>query len=125
MNEFDQFVKHELKARCYLRYADDFVLLSEDRKWLENCLPKIAEFLRDRLRLKLHPKKIVLKTFSSGVDFLGWTHFINHRVLRTASRKRMLRRLADNFGEETVQSYLGLLSHGNAYKLRQKIIDWE
>src|SRR3989344_3954373 len=27
MNEFDQFMKHKLKAKYYIRYADDFVIL--------------------------------------------------------------------------------------------------
>jgi len=30
MNELDQFIKHELKVKYYLRYADDFLLLSTD-----------------------------------------------------------------------------------------------
>ena len=45
MNEFDQFVKHRLKAKYYIRYADDFVLLSEDRNWLEAKIPAINNFL--------------------------------------------------------------------------------
>ncbi|KKR70825.1 MAG: RNA-directed DNA polymerase (Reverse transcriptase) [Candidatus Nomurabacteria bacterium GW2011_GWB1_40_7] len=35
MNEFDQFMKHKIKAKYYIRYADDFVILFQDRKWLE------------------------------------------------------------------------------------------
>src|SRR5690606_13680880 len=43
MNEFDQFMKHQLKAKYYIRYADDFVVLSSDKNYLENLLPKIQE----------------------------------------------------------------------------------
>src|SRR5258708_20104408 len=35
LNEFDKFAKHRLKARCYIRYADDFVILSKDKSWLD------------------------------------------------------------------------------------------
>lgn len=121
MNAFDQFVKHGLKARWYVRYADDFVLLSEDRVWLEARLTHIDAFLRRRLRLELHPDKIFLKTFASGVDFLGWVHFPCHRVLRAATKRRMLRRLRENPALGTLQSYLGLLQHGNTHQLQAGI----
>jgi len=58
MNDFDQFVKHTLRATRSLRYADDFVLLSDDRSWLERQIVPIQEFLRERLHLSLHPDKI-------------------------------------------------------------------
>ena len=56
-------------------------------------------------------------TFSSGVDFLGWVNFPRHRVLRTVTKRRMLKNLADNPKPESLQSYLGLLGHGNAYDI--------
>lgn len=119
MNEFDQFAKHKLKAKCYIRYADDFAFLSRDKRWLESLIPHIAEFLEFRLALSLHPDKVYIKSFASGVDFLGWIHFPDHRVLRTAAKRKMLRVIEEKKDkEETVQSYLGLLSHGNGEKLR-------
>lgn len=122
MNEFDQFVKHQLKVKEYIRYADDFVLLSASKVELEQLLPRIEEYLRSDLYLTLHPDKVSIRTFASGVDFLGWVHFTDHRVLRTTSKKRMFRRIKEVEGkEESVQSYLGLLSHGNSFKLRQGI----
>lgn len=122
MNEFDQFVKHKLKAKYYIRYADDFVFMSADRKYLENLLPKINTFLSNRLKLNLHPNKVSIKTLASGVDFLGWVHFINHRVLRTVAKRRMFKNLALKQGKnETVQSYLGLLEHGNAKGLTERV----
>ena len=41
MNEFDQFVKHKLKAKHYIRYADDFVILSHDKNYLLKTLPSL------------------------------------------------------------------------------------
>ena len=119
MNEFDQFVKNILKANYYIRYADDFVVLSRDKNWLESLVLTIASFLEEKLKLDLHPKKVSIKTFASGVDYLGWMHFPDHRVLRTTTKKRMFRNIKAKDGKrEMVQSYLGMLSHGNAYKLR-------
>ncbi|MEK7638151.1 MAG: reverse transcriptase/maturase family protein [Patescibacteria group bacterium] len=123
MNEFDQFAKHSLKARNYIRYADDFVIMSYDKSWLQEVLPRVGGFLEERLGLLLHPDKVSIDTLASGVDFLGWVHFPDHRVLRTVARRRMFRNLrmrGDN--AQTVQSYLGLIGHGNAKKLETRII---
>lgn len=122
MNEFDQFVKHNLKAKYYIRYADDFVLLSRDRQWLERQLGFITAFLEECLRVLLHPNKIYIQTSASGVDFLGWVHFSHHRTLRTQTKRRMFRRINEWPSDATVQSYLGLLRHGNTKKIRN-IVD--
>jgi len=93
MNEFDHFIKRELKVAYYIRYADDFVIFHENRKYLEELIFKISEFLAIKLKLALHPGKVFIKTLVSGVDFLGWIHFSRHRVLRTATKRRMMRGL--------------------------------
>lgn len=124
MNEFDQFVKHRIKVKYYIRYADDFVFLSDDKEWLDFILPKISAFLQDKLKLSLHPDKVYIQTMVSGVDFLGWVHFPDHRVIRTATKRRMYRRIIETQGKrETVASYRGLLSHGNTYMLTKEIIE--
>ena len=107
----------------YIRYADDFVLLSRDKSYLLKTLRYIVVFLRERLKLEMHPDKVFIKTLASGVDFLWWVHFPDHRVLRTSTKKRMFRRIAETGSKkETVESYLGLLSHGNAHKLKQRVV---
>lgn len=121
MNEFDQFVKRELKIKYYIRYADDFIIFSNNKEYLRNILIKLKEFLENNLKLIIHPDKIFIKTIFSGVDFLGWINFPNHRVLRTSTKKRMFRNIRNNSNKEIIISYLGLLNHGNSYKLKEKI----
>jgi len=133
MNEFDQFAKHKLKARHYIRYADDFVILSENKKWLENLIPKINEFLNKELKLKLHPEKVSIKTFSSGVDFLGFIAFPHHRILRTKTKRRMLKKISKKYSDlqsdiiskekfgQSLQSYLGILKHCEGYEIEKTI----
>lgn len=53
------------------------------------CLDTCEKFLRKKLQLEMHPNKVFIKTLASGVDLLGWVHFPTHRVLRTATRKRL------------------------------------
>lgn len=122
MNEFDHFLKRELKVAHCVRYADDFVIMHENKNYLKSLLPEASVFLETRLKLSLHPDKVFIKTLASGVDFLGWVVFPYHRVLRGSTKRRMFRRL-EVFAEkpEVFESYLGLLKHGNAYKLKRQI----
>ncbi len=122
MNRFDQFVKHKLKTKHYIRYCDDFVILSDNRGQLINFIPIAQEFLMDNLKLELHPQKISIKTLASGVDFLGWVNFTDHKILRTTTKRRMFRNIKDKKGKpEIIQSYFGLMNHGNSYKLKKAI----
>ena len=120
MHEFDMYMKQGLRVKHYIRYADDFAILSDDKKYLEDLLPKIDEFLSEKLKLKLHPYKVYIKTYGSGVDFLGWVHFPHHRQIRTTTKRKLMRKLKGYPKPETVSSYRGLLNHGNTYKLQKR-----
>ncbi len=133
LGELDRFIKHELRMKYYLRFADDLLILSHSKSGLEDTLLRLKEFLRERLQLEFHPKKVTLKPLCHGVDFLGYVTLPHHRVLRTTTRRRMRRRLTeklhlyhegaisgDSFNQ-TVQSYLGLLSHADHFELESKI----
>jgi len=133
MNKFDQHVKHKLRIKYYVRYADDFIFFSEDRERLKNLIGRIKEFLRDNLKLELHPDKVFIKTIASGVDFLGLVNFPDYRILRTKTKKRMLKKLKKKYkawqsglisGEsfnQSLQSYLGMLKYCEGYKIEKNI----
>jgi RNA-directed DNA polymerase len=133
MNEFDQFMKHGLRVRYYVRYTDDFVIVSSERTYLEDLLPKMRSFLSAEMHLDLHPQKVFLRKHGEGVDFLGYIILLHHIVLRTKTEHRMFRRLkervaayrSDAISEATLyrslRSYLGVLSHANAYRLGQDV----
>jgi len=121
MNEFDQFVKHELRIQCYIRYADDFVVLSDNRICLEKLIPKMQDFLERKLELTLHPNKVFIKTAGSGLDFLGWVHFPDHRILRTSTKRRVLKKMNSSPLPATIASYKGLLKHGNTRKIQDSL----
>lgn len=121
LHELDMYLKQELRVKYYIRYADDFAILSDDRKYLENLLPKIETFLREKLLLKLHEDKVYIKTYGSGVDFLGWVHFPHHRQIRTTTKKKIIRKMKSWPKREAVSSYRGLLEHGNTYRLRKQL----
>jgi len=121
MNEFDQLVKRDLKIKYYIRYADDFVILSDNREKLIAWRLELERFLSEQLNLSLHPEKTFLKTLASGLDFLAWIQFSEHKVLRTTTKLRMLKRIEQSNKPATLASYAAMLKHGNAYKLSQML----
>jgi len=89
MNELDQFIKHKLTVKHYLRYADDFILLSDKRIILQSWLVKISEFLKSNLKLELHPNKITFSRLEWGIDFLGYIVLPHHILPRTKTKRRI------------------------------------
>lgn len=111
LNELDQFVKMTLRAKCYVRYCDDFVILDSNKEVLLDYVQKIGAFLRENLKLDLHPRKVSIRKYHQGIDFLGFMCFPHFRILRTKTKRRMLRKLGEHFDKNAFISYLGLVSH--------------
>lgn len=121
MHELDMYLKQKLRVKYCIRYADDFVILSDDRKFLEDILPKLHIFLNEKLHLTLHEHKVYIKTYGSGVDFLDWVHFPHHRQIRTATKKKIIRMMKGYPKRETISSYRGLLGHGDTFEFQKRI----
>jgi RNA-directed DNA polymerase len=94
LNELDQFVKHHLKARHYLRYSDDFVLVHEDPAQLLAWREEIQAFLAERLRLSLTDPAATPQTIRNGVDFLGYIVRPDYLLVRRRVVHRLKARLA-------------------------------
>ena len=133
LHELDEFIKHKLRLKFYLRYCDDFVILSHNPKLLLWLICVIDDFLKIHLKLQLHPKKVFLLNLAGGVDFVGYVQFLHHRCLRPQTKRRLksrLRRGLELFHkgklsqtqlDQKIQSYLGLLSHANEFYFSQII----
>jgi retron-type reverse transcriptase len=121
LNDFDQFVKKELQIPFYIRYTDDFLIIDPDRKKLESLVEPLRNFLWKKLKLDLHPGKITFKKYRQGVDFLDYIQFPHHRLLRTRTRKRIFRKTKRGISEQSLMSYLGVLSHADAYELSREL----
>jgi len=103
LDALDQFVKHQLKAKYYLRYCDDIVLLSANMEELEEWEKQIGEFLREHLRLELNDRR-KLRPVSDGIDFLGYVVRPGYLLVR--------RRVVGAFREHANLTEQTLLSMG-------------
>ncbi len=133
LNELDQFIKHKLKVRYYLRYCDDFVILGENKEDLIRLIRSINNFLQEKLNLSLHSDKIIIRKHHQGIDFLGYVVLPHYRVLRTKTKTRIFKKikkkhqdLQNNFITEesfnqSLQSYFGILKYCKSYKLQNRI----
>jgi hypothetical protein len=142
LNGLDQFVKHRLHCRHYIRYCDDFVLLSADRDELLDWRRQIERYLDAELALELNPRER-LRPVSDGVDLLGYIVRRDYRLVRrrvVAALKARLRAyrelmVLEQAGVTTYRfdaadldrlqavlaSYLGHFKRANAFKLWQSL----
>jgi retron-type reverse transcriptase len=146
LNRLDQFVKHTLKARYYIRYVDDFILLHESREQLQEWKKSIGEFLYNELKLELHPNRQIIRPVSNGINTLGYIirpthllvrrrvvgncmekleHFKHASVKKTESSLGFVIRHDGDFSYDklsaVINSYAGLFSHAAAYGLLNMI----
>ncbi|MBM5459260.1 reverse transcriptase [Pseudomonas sp. P66] len=115
LDALDQFCKHRLGAKHYVRYVDDFVLLHESARQLNAWKAEIEAFL-PKLGARLNPSKTILQPIDRGVDFVG--HVIKpwRRTTRKRSVGQAMKRTAVAPAEqlrETANSYFGLLTQAS------------
>jgi RNA-directed DNA polymerase len=81
LNELDQFVKHQLKCRYYLRYVDDLILVHKSFSQLQQWEKEIEQFVAQQLQLTLKQQGIV-RPVTDGADFLGYITRPDYRLVR-------------------------------------------
>ena len=130
LNELDRFVKHKLKAKFYIRYVDDFVILHLSKLQLSTWKQRIDSFLKDDLKLQLHPDKSRTISLSKGIDYVGFRVFYYHKLLRKWNvRSIYLKIRRYKKGNVPKEKMLEIFQGWNAYakwanslKLRREII---
>jgi len=134
LNELDYFVKHFLKARYYLRYVDDFVILHKRKRFLEYCLKRIAQYLLC-LKVELHPDKSKVFSLACGVDLLGYKIFYYYKLVRRRNFMRFYqeflgRRELYLCGEITrneflasLQGWFGYVCWADSYNLLRRVLN--
>ena len=133
LHELDLFVKHHLKARYYIRYVDDFVILHRNKHVLEKWKQEITDFLSSELKLNMHPEKSRIIELMRGITLLGFRVFHGYRLLKKSNTKRIWKRL-DRFKEKysngklmmeeannSLEGWLAYAKFADTYTLRKRV----
>lgn len=124
MDPLDKFVKHVLRAKYYIRYVDDAIILSHDKDYLDECLRRIDAFIRENLDMELHPDKCSVFPASQGINFVGyivkpWRRY--PRRMTVDSAKKAAEKAPDADAIASLNSYLGIMKHADSYSLRRDL----
>lgn len=134
MNEADQYAKHTLKIKYYIRYMDDIIILAPDLQTAQDWIEAMRCFLRDRLKLQCNRKTQIIP-LSHGIPFVGRKIWATHITLRKSTRQHMkkaLKHKARQYAQglitqdsalQAITSYLGLCKHVDAQYLREWIAE--
>ena len=146
LNELDQFIKHQLKIKYYLRYVDDIILFDQNAKQLKLWQRQIDNFLQEKLKLHLHPQKSTLQPVHRGMNFVGFIIKPKYNLIRNSTVKKFKSKLwkfnkkiislnlkhpirlwtpelRNDFQQifATVNSYYGQFRHANTFRLRRHL----
>ncbi len=131
LHELDTFVKHTLRAKYYIRYVDDFVLLHTNKESLQQWKENIEKFLLEKLNLTLHPQKTKILRLEKGIPFLGFRVFYYHKLLQKKNIRKFqktFQTMEELYKDETLErekavekfeGWMAFAVHGETYKLRK------
>ncbi|MBI4675713.1 MAG: RNA-directed DNA polymerase [Chloroflexi bacterium] len=133
LNPLDQFIKRDLKCHGYVRYVDDLLLFAEDKATLHEWRAQVIAFAAT-LRQKLHENQAAVFPSSTGIPFLGWRVYPDHRRLKRRNGVQFARRLARLCGQlergeiplerldAAVNGWLAHAQHGETWGLRRALV---
>ena len=133
LNPLDQFVKRELKCKAYLRYVDDFTLFAPDKPTLHHWRDEIIRFTAT-LRLRLHEQRAVVYPTRTGIPFLGWRIYPDHRRLKRRNGVAFLRRYKQPLAQfergeiplkkldESINGWIAHVQHGHTWGLQNALL---
>ncbi|MFL7022243.1 reverse transcriptase/maturase family protein [Vibrio cyclitrophicus] len=137
LNELDQYVKHSLREKYYIRYMDDFVIIHHDKAHLQRVRADVERWLFENLQLKTNHKTQVFpvsKHRGRSLDFLGYRLYTTHKLMRKCTEKRMrykIKRLREKYEEglisqeevrSVIASYVGCAKHASAHGLLTRVL---
>lgn len=137
MHELDEYAKHRLCEKYYIRYMDDFCIFHHDKDHLRHLRIDIERFLFERLKLKTNAKTQIFPVSAKNgraLDFLGYQMWPTHRRVRKSSISRIHRkirfmkkqyskgRIPAKRIQASMQSWLAHASHAQSYGLRVSIL---
>jgi hypothetical protein len=119
---FDHWIKEILNVKYYFRYADDIVILMDNKVTLHRILAMIKEYLSIELKLQVKGNYQIFPVEKRGIDFVGYVHYHTHTLLRKSIKKRFARAVSRNKKQTTVAAYWGWAKHADTKHLIKKLL---
>lgn len=119
---FDHWLKEVKHVKYYFRYADDMVLLSDNKQDLHQLLSDIRNYLKDNLKLTVKQNYQIFPVKARGIDFVGYKFYHTHTLLRKSIKKNFARMLASNKNSASIASYKGWTKHCDSKHLIKKLL---
>jgi retron-type reverse transcriptase len=119
---FDHWLKEDLQVKYYFRYADDMVILSGDKSYLQQLLSEIRNYLQENLKLTVKENYQVFPVEARGIDFVGYVFRHSHTLLRKSIKQSFARMLSRNSNPQSIASYKGWAIHCNSKNLLKKLL---
>lgn len=123
LSYFDHWLKEQLRVKYYFRYADDLVILHNDKTYLHQLLNTIKYYFKDCLKLEIKENWQVFPVKDRGIDFVGYVHYHTHVLLRKRIKQNYARMLKKNPNTVSIASYKGWLKHCNSKNLQKKLLN--
>jgi len=124
LSTFDHWIKEIKGVKYYSRYADDIVILSDNKEYLHSIFYEIKEYLNVNLKLTIKDNYQVFPVSSRGIDFVGYKFYHTHTLLRKGIKKRFARSANKNKNSLSIPSYMGWAKHCNSKNLLKKLLDY-
>ncbi len=129
LDALDKFIKEEIRVLYYIRYMDDFLVVSRDKDFLRDAWRAVDDFVTDKLHLELNPKTTIVCA-KNGIDFCGYRHWADHKRVRRRSIDSINRAIRGyGIGKITperfnriLQSWLGHIAHADTFHLKQTVL---
>jgi RNA-directed DNA polymerase len=133
LNNFDHFVKRDLKCPAYLRYVEDFLLFGDDKRVLLDWRAAIIEKMA-ALRLTLHEERAQVFPTETGIPFLGFRVYPDHRLVKrrkVVHFRRKLRRQLEEYStggvsisklNASIQGWVNHVRYGDTWGLRKAVL---
>lgn len=119
---FDHWIKEKKAVKHYFRYADDIVILSDDKAYLHSLLFEIKSYLKNNLALQVKANHQVFPVKARSIDFVGYRFYHTHTLMRKTIKQNMARAISKNKNSKSIASYMGWASHCNSKNLINKLL---
>lgn len=133
MNELDQYCKRHLRIKYYVRYADDVIMILEDKEKAIQIKDSVVEYTTTKLNLNINEEKTKIFPICQGVNTVGFKMHPTHKLIRNNSKKRIKQKLRKmrrliiegklsfEKAEQIINSWYGHAKQGNSYNFVKKI----